>query len=444
MTPAPAPRYQYLPDEEDWRALCSPANRRDGLDALKCVPLGADPNAYLTLGAVLRLKDEHFFNKTWNANNNGYLLDRELVDADVHLDRLRAFVQLEHAGVTNGHAPIDPTWRDDFATTSAYLEYAIGGTTGSTTPPLAIRVGRQLLAYGSERMIDDRSGLNAQAPFDGVRARIRTPGWRTDVFVVRPVTVGPFAFDDLADRGKALGGIYATRVAGAQTLELYGLVDQRQSQAYARGAAPEVRDTLGVRYATSARAFDADTEVDGQVGSFGGVPIDAYAIELNLGWDMGSVRDRFRVGVGGGIASGDRAPADGHLTTFRAPYPTGLTFGIIQANGNENTSGFTPNVSYTHANVTIAVKDYFYYRQSLLDGVYSAPGFLQRAPAGSDAAPIGNLGYVSLVDVLDRHTTVYGAYARYLIGPFLRESPQPGGAPSLSTAYFNVWFDTKL
>jgi hypothetical protein len=443
--PVERPRYAYLPDDENWKPLCDPANRIDPFDSLKCIPLGADPNDYLTLGFDERLKYEHFFNKDWNASNSGYLLERELLDVDVHAARLRAFVQLEHATATDQHAPIDPTWQDDFASTSAYLAYAVGGATGSSKPPLSIMVGRQLLAYGSERMIDDRSGLNTEQPFDGVRLRFIGGTWRTDVFVTRPVVVNPSAFDDLADTTKSFSGIYGSDRMGPNTFEVYGLVDQRQSQFYYRGVAPEVRETLGVRYATTGKSFDSDTEVDEQFGSFGGATIDAYALETNLGFDFGRGRNHFRVGLGGGIASGDKNPKSSHFTLFRAPYPTGLTFGIIEANGNENTAGFTPNASYTYANkVTVSVKDYFYYRQSLADGVYSAPGFPLRAPAGSDASPIGNLGYVSLSDVLGRHLTVFGAYARYLVGQFLEQSPQATGLPSQSTAYYNLWFDVKI
>ena len=141
--PAPPPRYQYLPDEDNWKSYCSNANRSDDVqDALKCIALSNDPNEYLALGADLRFKYEHFFNKDFDRSNSGYFLERELLDADLHEDRLRAFLQLEHATATNEHAPIDATWRDDFATTSAYLEYSIGGKTGAMTPPLAVRIGR--------------------------------------------------------------------------------------------------------------------------------------------------------------------------------------------------------------------------------------------------------------------------------------------------------------
>jgi len=443
--PAAQPGYKYLPDDENWKAMCDPARRADALDALKCIPLGADPNDYLTLGADLRFKYEHFFNKDWNSTNSGYLMERELLDLDVHEDRLRAFVQLEHATATNQHSPIDVTWQDDFASTSAYLDYAFGGATGAPDPPLALIVGRQLLAYGSERMIDDRSGLNTEQPFDGARVRIIGGTWRTDVFVTRPVVVNPGAFDDLADRTKTFSGVYSSDRMGSSTFDAYGLIDQRQSQFYYRGAAPEVRDTIGLRYATSGKAFDSDTEIDEQFGAFGGATIDAYAIETNVGFRFGSGRNRFRIGTGGGIASGDKNPKSSRFTLFRAPYPTGLTFGIIEANGNENTAGFTPNVSYTYdQKVTISVKDYFYYRQSLLDGVYSAPGYPLRAPADSNASTIGNLGYVSLSDVMGRHLTVLGAYARYLVGPFLQQSPQSSGLPSQGTSYYNLWFDEKI
>ena len=443
--PAP-PRYQYLPDEENWKSFCSPTNRgSDVRDALKCISLSGDPNQYLTVGADVRFKYEHFFNKDFNPSNSGYLLERELLDADLHEDRLRAFVQLEHATATNEHAPVDATWRDDFASTSAYLEYDIGGATGATAPPLAVRIGRQLLAYGSERMIDDRSGLNTEMPFDGVRARLESGPWRTDIFAVRPVDTSPFGFDNLADKTKALLGVYATDRIGSQTVDLYAFEDQRQSQFYYRGTAPEERFTIGARYATSSAAFDSDTELDKQIGSFGSATIQAYAVETNLGYNFGRNRNHFRFGVGGGIASGDHDPKSSLFSSFRAPYPTGLTFGIIEANGNENTSGFTPNVSYTYAKkVTLAVKDYFFYRQSAADGVYSAPGYPLRGPEGATAAPLGNLGYVSVVDTLDRHVSVYGAYARYLIGSFFDEAPTSKVLPSQSTAYYNLWFDYKI
>jgi hypothetical protein len=114
-----------------------------------------------------------------------------------------------------------------------------------------------------------------------------------------PMLAGP-------PRGRSC--VYATRHTGSNAFDLYGLVEQRGSQFYYRGVGPEVRDTLGVRYATSSKMFDSDTELDKQYGSINGAVISAYAIETNLGYDFGRNRNRFRLGVGGGIASGDHDP----------------------------------------------------------------------------------------------------------------------------------------
>jgi hypothetical protein len=40
--------------------------------------------------------------------------------------------------------------------------------------------------------------------------------------------------------------------------------------------------------------------------------------------------------------------------------------------------------------------------------------------------------------------SLYGAYARYVIGQFLKEVPQAPGIPSVSTAYYNLWFDYRI
>ena len=182
--PPTPPPYLNLPDEENWKAYCSTANHSGTLlDAFRCIPFGADPNDYLSLGADVRAKYEHFFNKDWEASNSGYLMERELIGIDLHVDRFRGFVQLEHATATNPHDPVDATWRDDFASTSAYAQYDIGGSTGAPRAPIELRLGRQLLAYGSERMIDDRGGLNTLQSFDGIRARFHSGDWRTDAFL---------------------------------------------------------------------------------------------------------------------------------------------------------------------------------------------------------------------------------------------------------------------
>ncbi len=96
------PQYTYLPDEEYWKPFCDAAAQSDPVDSLKCISIsGTDANIYATLGIDVREKYEHFFNKDWNPTNNGYLLQRYLLDGDLHEDRLREFVELEYSTATN-------------------------------------------------------------------------------------------------------------------------------------------------------------------------------------------------------------------------------------------------------------------------------------------------------------------------------------------------------
>ena len=61
---------------------------------------------------------------------------------------------------------------------------------------LTLRVGRQWLIYGSQRLISNRYGPNVPLPFDGVKAILNAAPWRVDAFVTKPVETNPGVFDD--------------------------------------------------------------------------------------------------------------------------------------------------------------------------------------------------------------------------------------------------------
>ncbi|MBG6119838.1 hypothetical protein IWY39_003703 [Sphingobium sp. JAI105] len=81
--------------EEDWGRLADPANR-DGrwTEAFKYIPLGGD--AWLSTGIELRARSESYRDNLWggaDAPNNSYLWLRAMPYADLHVGKLRAFVQ---------------------------------------------------------------------------------------------------------------------------------------------------------------------------------------------------------------------------------------------------------------------------------------------------------------------------------------------------------------
>lgn len=424
--------------DEDWSPLCKAQAKHTGPDRIKCVSLGSD-GRYLSFGLDVRFKYEHYFNKSFDPNpgSDGYLLQRYLPSAELVDRRVRVFVQAEHSAYSGAVAPTDLTWRNDLAATDAFVEYAFGGSSASYRTPALLDVGRYQLSFGSNRMVDNRIGLNTLQAFDGTQLRLTDGHWKTDAFWGHPVTVSPLAFDDRPDRTRSFFGIYASRPLATNTVDLYALGDQRDVQPYYRGTGPETRYTFGARYATSAHGFDTDSEADWQTGRFSGAQIEAFAVEASAGYSWGAGRNRFRFGVGGGVQSGDQNPKSSLFELFRAPYPTGLTFGIIQANAGTDTQGFTLDQSWNYdKRVTLALAQHFYYRQSPFDGLYIPAGVPFHAPGQTQARPIGDLDFVSVAYVIDPHATLITSYARYFVGAYLRAVPVAPGIPSASTSYF--------
>ena len=134
--------------------------------------------------------------------DDGYLWYRAMPYADLHLGpRVRLFGELIAAfaeGVAQADTPVDET-ETDLLQGFAELQQPLGERV------LSFRGGRQLLAYGSERLISTRYGLNVLRPFDGGVARLDAGPWRVDALYVRPVDTGLETFDDETGNNRACG-----------------------------------------------------------------------------------------------------------------------------------------------------------------------------------------------------------------------------------------------
>src|SRR3981081_2001622 len=74
--PAPPP-YALLRQDEDYSYLRDAACRRDDMDPVKFIPVGAQKDQYLSLGGEVREWYEAFQNANWGVgpqDRNGYLL----------------------------------------------------------------------------------------------------------------------------------------------------------------------------------------------------------------------------------------------------------------------------------------------------------------------------------------------------------------------------------
>src|SRR6266540_3797213 len=146
--PRPPP-YLQLRYDEDYSFLNDPARRTDFLDPLKYIPLDGSGEFYLGFGGEARERYEYFHNSLWGQgpqDDDGYLLQRYMLHADLHLgESLRVFGQLK-SGLENGRSGGPrPTDEDKLDLHQAFLDVTLA-TINSTT--LVFRGGRQELLFG--------------------------------------------------------------------------------------------------------------------------------------------------------------------------------------------------------------------------------------------------------------------------------------------------------
>lgn len=182
---AAPPRIEPWRYDEDYRYLRE-SNNRSGAwwEALKQIDLGSDVR--LDLGGEFRAKYEMFQNDIWGSSpedDRDYYWLRAMPYADFALGRrARVFGQFMSAveyDDEDGIVPIDEN-RADMLQAFADLRGNVGGI------DMTLRVGRQVLAYGSERLISTRYGPNVLQSFDVAKLIQSGKGWQLDLFYGHP------------------------------------------------------------------------------------------------------------------------------------------------------------------------------------------------------------------------------------------------------------------
>ena len=428
--------------EEDWRPKGDAERRGDALDRLKYIPLGG--HSYLTLGGQTRQFYESIGHENWGASpaaHNDYLLQRYMLHADYHLSpTLRVFSELK-SGVVDGRiGGARPADRDDADINQLFVELALPARSGRGAPPLALRLGRQELDFGAGRQIAVREGPNVRVGFDGAFGVWRAGAWRVDTFSAYAVQTKIHAFDDGTDKSQTLSGLYATGATSARPsaphLDVYLLQQKRRAATYDQGTGRERRETLGFRVWNKARAFDYDIEPSVQGGKFADKTVRAWSVSSEVGYTFPHSPQKLRLGLSGGLDSGDRNPNDGKLETFSPPAASGRYFGQIPSIGPQNATGFSPSLRLNPTpKTTLTLSDYFFYRTSTRDGLYAVPGFLLKPGGQSRARFIGSQPEINLLFRLDRRSSITVDYAQFITGRYLQETP-----PGQNIQYLGAWF----
>ena len=413
--------YQPSRFDDDFSYLRNPTASGDFWDPINYIELGST-NTYLTVGGELRERIDDYSEPLFGlVRNRSHLTDiqqRLLVNGDLHVGpQTRIFVQLGNyllAGKGNLAGPADQARLD---LQQAFLDLSAAIASGHVT----LRVGRQEMAFGSQRLVSLREPLNIRRSFDGARAIYTLDDLEASAFLTRPVKNYSGPFEDKSDPGQAFWGVYVTTpvapIAGLHA-DLYYLGLEHDHAAFVSGVANEKRQTLGARLWGYAGQIDYNTELTGQTGSFGHRTIAAWAVSSDTGYTLSNLPWTPRLGLIANIASGDHRTSGGDFGTFNPLFPAYGYFTEAELVLEANIIDVHPSITVRPTRgLSLSFGTDALWRESLRDGFYQAPIVpLVRDPPGAGRY-IGDETQLFLNWQATRHIDITMAYVHFAVGP---------------------------
>lgn len=420
---ADAPAFQNLRYEEsayDYRDV--PAS--SALNQAKCISIGDSPDTFLSLGGQARVRWENWNNLNFDpANDDDFGLLRLRLHADLQVGSLfRIFVEGKSATSTDRDLPGGERALDvdtlDLQNAFADVKHAFSDGTA------ILRVGRQELSYGAQRLVSPLDWSNTRRTWDGVRTIVEYAGWRLDAFATRPVVIEKHEVNE-PDHNQEFYGIYAVHSIPDWKVkyDVYLLRLDRDSLA----SGDEERYTAGLRLAGKCPLTGVEYDAEGgwQFGDSGERDINAWFAAVEVGYTWTDVTTKPRAYLGFDYASGDKDAADNKVQTFNQLFPLGHAYlGYIDVLGRQNVVDFSQGVSCwpMETKLQVRVDHHVFHRAETSDAVYSVGGGVFREADAGTASEIGSEIDLTANYKFSRSTTLSGGYSRFIAGSFIEQS----------------------
>lgn len=339
--------------------------------------------------------------------------------------------------------------------------------------PLSLKVGRQELSYGDERLVGAFAWNNIGRVFDAVKVRGQTPWFAAEAFTSKLVLPDDNNFNVWNDYNLFSGLHISSKLIPKNTTEVYLFArnDGIGSATANPGAvlpfqtpAPAARDiyTIGARFKSNPGElgnFDYTVEGAYQFGNWkqatNSVRLDheAFAVVANAGYTFADTFGSPRIGLEYAFGSGDSDPNDGKHETFDNLFPTNHKFyGYMDffswQNIHDVRAIFTIKPT---SRLSVAIEGHAFWLADTADSLYNAGGVARQTPGSTVGGGNGfnrNPSYGSFVgteiDVvagyaLTKFANLEAGYGHFFTGDYVDATwATVGGSADADWFYFQT------
>ncbi len=393
--------------------------------------LGSDLPSWASLAGEFRVRYEGRRALGYRqGNDDGYGLIRTRLDLGITpASWLKFGFQGQDANAPGiRDVPNIGVFRDGFDLRQAYAQI------GSERSPVMLTVGRQVLAYGDQRLVGALNWTNTSRAFDAVKLQFRGEGARVDVFSAQVVQNDPAVRINRSMEGNNLHGVYGAieNVLPGSTLEPYLLLRSTRSVVNELNQRGDLnRYTMGLRaWAKGLGPWDYNLALVRQWGDIADAVIDAWGYYAELGYSI-DAESSPRLYVHYNFGSGDEDGSDGRVGGFDNLYPTAhFLYGYNDLVGWRNLRNIRLGAEFKpHPKFGLQFDFHSFWLATGNDALYNVSGVLSVAPppGGATDLKVGNeLDAVFTVPV-SKAVSLSGGIGYMIPGPFLKANTPGNG-----------------
>ncbi|RKR05060.1 alginate export protein [Flavobacterium sp. 90] len=368
--------------------ICIDSTNQNFYYKIKQISISEKPKAFLFFGAENRTQYQYFKNENWDEatrDDDGFILNRALFYGDLKIgSSFRLFSQLQSSTSISRLDP-NPLEENPLDLHQLFFDVRVRNC--------SLRMGRQELYYGSQRLISVREGPNSRQSFDALKIIYQKNDLSVDAFYSYYVKNRFGHFNDKIDSNTKLFGLYTSikRIKYLNNIEAYFLNFKKSESTYNTFSGQENRNTVGSRIWGNYSNWNYDIEGAYQFGNFDTKSIKAWTFSINNSFTYLLNKRIQKIGFKTEYISGDKIQNDGAIQTFNPLFPRGAYFGLAALIGPSNLIDMHPFLEFQLTQKLNFYVDYdMFWRASKNDAIYQPNGTVLFESSNATSKKIGN------------------------------------------------------